>query len=230
MPAVPRGVEVLVKKASVDPAFKALLMRQRSKAADEIGLRLEEAEALMLDIVPAAQLEAIIAQTRVEPSKKPAFLGKAAAVMLVALGATSVPAQVAPQRGERSDPVPPVVAPGEDVAGIRPMPLPTSQPTSQPATQPTSRPSSMPAAMRQEVDKLIAQLDSDKFEERQAASRKLADLGQPIVPILKEVLAGKPSWEVKTRIEAILNKISPTPTPPPDITPRRGSRADIPLK
>jgi hypothetical protein len=52
-----------------------------------------------------AQLEAIIAQTKVKPSKRPAFLGKAAAVMLVALGASSftAPAQVRVERGDRAD-------------------------------------------------------------------------------------------------------------------------------
>src|SRR5512140_2695520 len=73
---IPRGIEVLVKKASVDPRFRAVLLRRRSAAADEIGLMLEPSEATMLDIVPQAQLEAIIARTRVEPSKMPAFLGK----------------------------------------------------------------------------------------------------------------------------------------------------------
>ena len=49
--AIPRGIEVLVKKASVDPAFKSLLMSVRSKAADEIGLALDAAEA---DALPPA--------------------------------------------------------------------------------------------------------------------------------------------------------------------------------
>src|SRR5512137_1306017 len=78
--AIPRGVEVLVKKASVDAAFRAVLLARRSAAAGEIGLALTPDEAMMLDIVPAAQLEAIISRTKVDPSKAPAFLGKAAAV------------------------------------------------------------------------------------------------------------------------------------------------------
>jgi hypothetical protein len=85
---VPRGIEVLVKKAAVDPEFHRLLLDRRSKAADAIGLVLQSAEAAMLDVVPRAQLEAIIARTTVHPSQLPAFLGYAAGVMLVALGAT----------------------------------------------------------------------------------------------------------------------------------------------
>jgi hypothetical protein len=64
---VPRGIEVLVKKAAVDPAFRELLLARRAEAASEIGLALEPAEAAMLDAIPAAQLEAIIARTTVDP-------------------------------------------------------------------------------------------------------------------------------------------------------------------
>ena len=85
--AVPRGIEVLTKKASVDAAFRKLLLAQRSKAADVIGLRLEPAEAMMLDGVPAAQLELVIASTKVKPSLRAIFMGKAAVVMLAAIGA-----------------------------------------------------------------------------------------------------------------------------------------------
>ena|GEM_PF-1235889 len=83
--AVPRGVEVLVKKAAVDPTFKKLLLEKRAKAAEAIGLRLEPAEATMLDAVPEAQLNAIVASTKVSPKLRPAFLGYAAAAMLAAL-------------------------------------------------------------------------------------------------------------------------------------------------
>ena len=84
--SVPRGIEVLVKKAAVDPEFKALLLAERSAAAAEIGLELSDAEATMLDGVPAVQLEGIIANTAVSPKLRPAFTGRVAAVMLAALG------------------------------------------------------------------------------------------------------------------------------------------------
>ncbi|UCE27641.1 MAG: hypothetical protein JSW52_02495 [Candidatus Coatesbacteria bacterium] len=83
---IPRGVEVLVKKAAVDPEFKALLMTERSGAAAEIGLELNEAETAMLDGAPETQLESIIANTTVSPKIRPAFAGRVAAVMLAALG------------------------------------------------------------------------------------------------------------------------------------------------
>lgn len=122
--AIPRGIEVLVKKAAVDPQFRALLLNERSKAALAIGLRLEAAEAMMLDIVPAAQLEMIIANTRVDPAKMPAFLGKAAAVMLVALGVTSMDCGQAYSAG---------VTPGRDGAAA-------TAPATQSSTAPTLAP------------------------------------------------------------------------------------------
>jgi hypothetical protein len=88
----PRGVEVLVKKASVDPGFKKTLLAKRADAAEDIALKLEPAEAAMLDAVPAEQLRAIINRTKVSPNLRPAFLGTVAAVMLAAL-ASKTPAE-----------------------------------------------------------------------------------------------------------------------------------------
>jgi hypothetical protein len=83
----PRGLEVLLKKASVDAEFCVLLLEQRSRASESIGLELDPAEATMLDHMPAEQLEAIIRRTRVREEDRRVFLGKAASVMLAALGA-----------------------------------------------------------------------------------------------------------------------------------------------
>ena len=102
-PDVPRGIEVLVKKASIDAEFRALLMESRLDAAASIGLELKPAEMAMLEAIPPRQLEAIIAAAKVDPPARPAFLGKVAAAMLIALGATAVSCQyetfgVAPDR------------------------------------------------------------------------------------------------------------------------------------
>lgn len=83
---IPRGIEVLVKKATVDPEFRALLLERRAEAAKGIGLALDPAEAAMLDAVPVPQLEAIVAGTRVSPGLRRVFLTGAAAAMLAALG------------------------------------------------------------------------------------------------------------------------------------------------
>jgi hypothetical protein len=60
---IPRGLEVLVKKAAVDPDFRRRLLAERAEVAQRIGLTLTPAEALMLATVPAEQLAAIIDQT-----------------------------------------------------------------------------------------------------------------------------------------------------------------------
>ncbi|UCE27638.1 MAG: hypothetical protein JSW52_02480 [Candidatus Coatesbacteria bacterium] len=95
--SVPRGIEVLTKKAAVDEEFKDLLLAERSAAADAISLELNEAEAAMLDGIPEVQLEGIIANTTVNPKLRPAFMGRAAAVMLAALGVTVAAADAYPE-------------------------------------------------------------------------------------------------------------------------------------
>jgi len=151
---IPRGIEVLVKKAAVDPAFKRLLLETRDAAADEIGLALDPAEALILRAAPPEQLEAIIARTKVHPKVRSAFLGRAAAVMLVALGAGVVgcdkfqaedgispdrpPAKTVepPEAGEAAEPAPAEAepeAPFIRMAGIQPeIPAPVEEPLERP--------------------------------------------------------------------------------------------------
>ena len=87
---IPRGIEVLVRKAAVDPEFKDLLLAKRAEAAKEIGLELEPAEILMLQSLSAEQLEKTIAGTQVPEEHRRVFLGKAAVAMLGVLGVTSI--------------------------------------------------------------------------------------------------------------------------------------------
>ncbi len=106
---IPRGIEILLRKASVDPAFKELLLANRGGAAEPIGLKLEPGEALMLAAAPAAQLEAVIARTSVPQEHRRAFLGQAAGVMLAALGmmTPAVCGCGGEVKGSRPDPLPP---------------------------------------------------------------------------------------------------------------------------
>lgn len=137
---VPRGIEVLVKKASVDADFRRLLLEKRAGAAKEIELTLEPAEAMMLDAVPTTQLEAIIASTTVAPVSRAAFLGKAAAAMLAALGAGACE-EIVPVKGIAPD-RPPVT---KDEQPDRPPAKPKSQ-TPAAAPQPSSEQPAMPMA------------------------------------------------------------------------------------
>jgi acyl carrier protein len=83
---ISQRIEVLLKKASVDPVFRTAFLERRGEVAQEIGLSLEPEEAAMLGAVRREQLEAIIARTNVPEEHRRAFLGQAAAAMLAALG------------------------------------------------------------------------------------------------------------------------------------------------
>jgi acyl carrier protein len=113
-----RGIEVLVRKASVDPEFRSALLDQRAAAARIIGLVLEPAEEALLAAVPASQLEAIIARTVVPQEHRRTFLGQAAAAMIAALGAMAVPASAQVLQGIGPD-RPPVAMGGGGMGGVR---------------------------------------------------------------------------------------------------------------
>ncbi len=82
---IPRGIEVLVIKAAVDPSFRERLLEDPQGAAQSIGLELSTLERAMLRAVPSQHLAGIIGNVKVAPHLLPAFLGRAAALMLAAL-------------------------------------------------------------------------------------------------------------------------------------------------
>lgn len=84
--SLPRGVDILIKKAAVDLEFRALLLERRAEAAREIDLALSPAEMALLNSVPVAAIEQIIANTTVPDRHRRVFLGKVAGLMLAALG------------------------------------------------------------------------------------------------------------------------------------------------
>jgi WD40 repeat protein len=55
-----------------------------------------------------------------------------------------------------------------------------------------------------QIQRLLADLDSDQFATREEAAKELAKLGERIHPALRKVLEGQPSEEVRTRLKAIL--------------------------
>jgi WD40 repeat protein len=63
-----------------------------------------------------------------------------------------------------------------------------------------------PAVAAGKIDRLIADLDSNKFRTRQEATDELAKLGELAVPALGKVLAGHPSLETRRRVEQLLEK------------------------
>jgi hypothetical protein len=89
MGTVPRGVEILLKKAAVDESFRKIFLNDRLNAADAIGLTLNPAEMAVLKAIPDSSLEQMVEVTKVQPKIRQAFMGYAATVMLAALTATS---------------------------------------------------------------------------------------------------------------------------------------------
>jgi WD40 repeat protein len=56
------------------------------------------------------------------------------------------------------------------------------------------------------IRRLIAELDSDRFDVRQKASGELAELGEAAVPFVRKALEANPSLEARKRLEALLAK------------------------
>ncbi|HZY87501.1 MAG TPA: hypothetical protein VFE78_21870, partial [Gemmataceae bacterium] len=73
------------------------------------------------------------------------------------------------------------------------------------------RPASPPDAAR--VRKLLADLASDTFSVREAAAKELAKFGRPVEPALRQRLAGKPSADLRKRLESILSQVRAAPAP-----------------
>jgi WD40 repeat protein len=73
----------------------------------------------------------------------------------------------------------------------------------------------LPAALREvaargkRIRALVADLDSDSFDRRAAASKGLADIGAEAEPALRRALAGRPSPEARKRLEELLGNIGP---------------------
>jgi hypothetical protein len=63
---------------------------------------------------------------------------------------------------------------------------------------------SSPAADGQRIARLIADLDSEKFEAREKAAKELGSLGDLAVPALRLTTAGEPSAETRRRVDRIL--------------------------
>ena len=63
-----------------------------------------------------------------------------------------------------------------------------------------------PQAARDEVEKLVAQLGAESYEDRQKASKELVKMGKNILPILKDHLkTGDP--EIRQRIEDVMEQL-----------------------
>jgi hypothetical protein len=64
-----------------------------------------------------------------------------------------------------------------------------------------------------DISELIGKLDSPRFAERQKATRELAELGELAEPALLAALAGKPSLEVRRRLEVLRDGVERMSSP-----------------
>jgi hypothetical protein len=101
--SIPVGIDVLVKKASVDPKFRQILLEKRGEAARKIDLELTESEKNMLSSISAEQLEKIIENTKVKPEHRAIFLGNVGKLMLVVVISVAVIGVTVPSLGHRID-------------------------------------------------------------------------------------------------------------------------------
>lgn len=58
--------------------------------------------------------------------------------------------------------------------------------------------------------RLLADLDSDRFEVRDKATRQIESIGELAEPALRKALAGKPSLELRRRVEQLLDDVQPS--------------------
>ena len=65
----------------------------------------------------------------------------------------------------------------------------------------------VPRVVADRLRQLLADLDADDFARREEASRELTKLGIEIEPALRKALEGKPSLEMRRRVEALLSDL-----------------------
>jgi len=95
------GIEVLLRKASVDSGFRDLLLRRRGKAAEEIGLDLTPAEQSILATVPEADLVRMLSKIEVPEVHRTVFMGKTAAAMIAIVVGAGILSGCVPVTGIR---------------------------------------------------------------------------------------------------------------------------------
>ncbi len=103
---VPTGIQVLLRLAALDPAFRRQLTERRGDVAQAAGVDLTPSERAILAAIPAAQLEQVAASMPPPPPPRREFLRKTAATAVVLLGGAAMAEPLAGCIGEcvpRSD-------------------------------------------------------------------------------------------------------------------------------
>jgi len=86
---VPRGIEVLLRKAAVDEAFRESLLADFESAAKSIDLKLSTGERAVFGSVTSEALSGMIARVEVPAEHHSVFKGRIAAAMLTIVAGTA---------------------------------------------------------------------------------------------------------------------------------------------
>jgi RNA polymerase sigma factor (sigma-70 family) len=70
----------------------------------------------------------------------------------------------------------------------------------------------MPAPDAKLIDRLLGELDDDQFKVRDKATRELAALGKAAEAALRKALEGRPSLELRRRVDTLLDKLGEAAT------------------
>jgi WD40 repeat protein len=98
-----------------------------------------------------------------------------------------------------------------DEDGYRRMLALAASPCAVPFLRERLHPATAPAPA--ELDRFVRELDDNRFEVRERARQELGRVGPPAVAALRRVLNGKPSLEVRRRVEQLLEELDrPSPT------------------
>jgi hypothetical protein len=60
------------------------------------------------------------------------------------------------------------------------------------------------------IERLIADLDDERFQVREQATRELQALAERAAPALRKAQAGKPTLEMRRRLDALLDRLDGT--------------------
>jgi hypothetical protein len=89
-PAVPTGIQKLLRLAGEDDKFRAVFLEQRAGVAKAAGVELSASEKAILSAVPARQLEAMIDRVPPVTPDRRDFLRQTAASAVVLLGGAAL--------------------------------------------------------------------------------------------------------------------------------------------
>jgi hypothetical protein len=125
---IPRGVEILLKMAAIDPIFRKRLIHMRGQASQDLGFKLAFSEAMILEAVPEKQLQSMIDAMRISDEEREVLLSVSTpwrtredSPLLATLGIRPDMPERRPGRTRGIEPdLPPKRRRGPQTKGIRP--------------------------------------------------------------------------------------------------------------